>query len=668
MARQVTAGEALAYLDREFHKEDRDDEKVRKVLSALHAVVDRLKSRSQARFYEFFGDFHRDQEDFAEAASAYTRLIAAEEAAGEGPVGLAHSWARLAGTQVSSEEFDTAHESILQAIRLLENGGQPSDYDGIWFGYGHKLWLQGRYQTAVSALEEAVRWAEKAGEPAKAMTGMFYFLINSLSQVAVLQSVAQTFSEITARAEEVGIAVEGALTPQIEEVAGSLAETLQSAQAVMAKVHESFAASPDDALYLKTLGDMIEILHAGKKHAETAKLGGRFRELLEQLGEEKENHQGALKALAEAHAELGNDEAEYFRALVIEEATDEEIETDSEEAESAPNVDFPFNWDGVDFDSNVLNLIDLDFYPASFDYLEEYQVGTGTWFVCAFARDGIRNLYGFLLQPGRNFADCPVVKVPEMQAEATTYCSSVKSFIPRRIRTFLYANWDEFSELDDAGWENLAALHRGIGGEGDLGYFRDFLKNPENKESLLEKMTLVEKIEPDFVPQLEYLFSDDLEPGFADPFSGVYGFQVANAYLERHEGPGELHAEAILTLKEGFCPLDFEMASLESWDAEFNGTSDEAHFEAALSALAEGRAEQAFRRLTFGCQVAQGEGDLHPEYLAAAHRLAELSHWTETHSALTYMRSLVIKEELSAESIAQISEYERRIDHSAIRE
>lgn len=602
----VTVREALAHAEAALKKG-----KTAGASKILRAIGDeraaRLTPASRAKYHELSGDIALKEGDFAVAAAAFEKLISAETEAGESPLGLAYSYSRLTKALVGHGDFDSAHDQFTVAVKLLKEGDAAlSEQTAIWFGYGHALWKAERHNTAISALEEAFRLAVEAEEDARAVSGIAYFLANSYAQVVQLASLAETASNLFDEAHAAGI----------EKPEGA----------------DEIFAEGQKADELRTRGET-----AARAAIDWLTRAGESEEMLSRAREDLETILNAGKTIA-------RDEQS-------------KSEPDGDESEESPPenlVTFPFDLGPLEIDDEIYELLDLDFNPGSYDYLEGYQLNSGTWWVCAFGRNGMRELFGFQLIPGKSLAESPIVSVAENEAEVKTVCASMRQFIPARILEYLYGKWDDFAGLGDAAWQQLTALHQAMGGD-TLDEFRNYINDAANRERILDdKDAWLARLSPEANVVLTA----------ADAVGG--------AAEEGHAATAELarHGWTLLTAP---APLDMNQTSLSvtmllrgaailvrQYADEFRqggkenillaaGTLIEegetyngaGHFHAAILLIKEKEYALAFNLLaSFAYFSHASVGASAPPALDAALALADLAGWSEIRGALTYLRGL----------------------------
>ncbi len=745
---KLTPSEVLSRAETAFLEED--FERCTNLLDAIgEERAARLPSGRRAKYYELRGDIAADESDYDGAAESFTALSAAERESGEPPVGLAFSYSRLAKALTAANSFDEAHDAFREAVGLLEHGNAAADDRiSIWFGYGHALWEADRHETAISALEEALRMVRESNADARAAAGMAYFLASSWAQVVQVQSLAEKASEIFNEAALAGVEKpEG--SDEIDDAAREAAMSRKKGEAAAVDAIEWLKrAEEKDFLFARAYKDYAVILAAGGKHDEAADAlrsaighakGDDFSEashagLRESLGESlaaSGNHTEAaatfreaiairesgelsprrelFRMLAESLAQCGETEeaGEWeSRALELEaeekfESEEESEESDNDDGDDEPMVRFPFDLSTIEIDEDMLRLLDLDFDPGSFDYLEGYQLNTGTWWVCGFARNGIRDLFGFQLMPGGGFRDSPVVCVAENESRVSTYCRSLGEFLPARILDHLYSSWDEFSELTENQWASLVQLHHALGGTGRLEEIRQFI-NSEKQEDLLKgknRLSLALDSAKAAVPNSDEIDDDDDneedEPGdgsdagektLRQRFGAFAALPADSVWKTRYAAsviaagalagiePGPELKEAAWTIVTSPAPLDLDERAIEPGDVlrgalilvvqfqeemkarpgaqhileaartavdageDYDGV---AHFHAALALIGAGEHASAFRALaTFAFFSAVKVGMAAPPALDAAVTLARLAGWTDVHSSLTYVRTL----------------------------
>lgn len=734
--------EVLSRAEAAFGEEDFE-----RCTSLLDAIGDeralRLPPAARAKYHEMRGDIAAADDDHEAASVSYQALIAAERESGEPPVGLAFSYSRLSKALVKAEEFDRAHEAFGEAVRLLKEGdASKDDQISIWFGYGHALWEAERHQTAVSALEETFKLATEAQSEARVIATSAYFLASSWSHIVQLQQLAKKAAALFNEAAEAGVE-KPEITGDLESAASDALESQRKGEAASVSAIEWLKrAGEKDFLLARAYKDYGDILEAGGKHAEAA---AAIHEAIHHANDDdfsEGSHAGLREALGRSLAgagkheeaaaqfregitirESGNlppraelyrllavsliqtgaeDEARHFEKLAAdleaEEAEGEDADADSDEDEESeqPTVQFPFDLSALEFDEEVMQLLDLDFDTGSFDYLEKYQLNTGTWWVCGFARNGIRDLYGFRLVPGLHLRECPVVCVPENSSEVQTYARTIADFLPMHILGTLYASWEEFKALSAEQWKFLVDLHCALGGAGELEQIRAFLEDDENRDTLTEgknelavaldreRASVPESDEPEDAEEDEdegsagkkrppifeaFALVPDSSPwkiryaasllsaaalGGHDPDKGLvhaaWMLSTNPAPVDlagRGIDPGDILRGAYILVRQfqddlkdrpGFEDIASAAGGAVDAGSDYDGVH---HFHAALSLIGNGEYVLAFSALcTFAYFSAEKLGMAAPPALDAALALAKCAGWTDVSASLAYMQSI----------------------------
>jgi hypothetical protein len=114
-------------------------------------------------------------------------------------------------------------------------------------------------------------------------------------------------------------------------------------------------------------------------------------------------------------------------------------------------------------------------------------VGCGTWWVLPFARTLSDEIIGVRMVPGTPLAQSPVVMLN--QAEAMTIASTPTRLVSNSIYMSMMGGqefWNRKRGLTSATWDQLAALHRQLGGTDDLQPIRTVIADDALRDAVLD--------------------------------------------------------------------------------------------------------------------------------------------------------------------------------------